>query len=218
LDFVDIALAVTLLILGWALGLLSGPIAEYFGKRRRRKNLAIVLAPEVTLIRSQAEKGISIHEPRLAEIAKNENKPGFLQTMGVPDPDFPTTLHSTFLDEMALLEANLVSLINDLYVTVNRAQHWKEENLKSESDYGSFVASSSGRDLTSFEVNLLQVKAGMSIHYAKVYLKTLYMIRQLADDTLKELGRIAVYSPDRKTIDTFDEPLKVKLGPLPPAT
>lgn len=216
MELLDVGVGAFLVVLGLLLGVVFEPLAEHFRKGRRRRSLAIALSSEITLIRIQAEQGIPMHEESLKNVEKMSKDPRSIPNMAINDPDFPTSLHSALLNEIDLFDAGLQSLTSDLYVSVDRTQHLKQQNLRSDMDFISSMASTSGRLLTDFEVNMLRVKGQSSIHYVKTYVKCLYLIKQLADDTLKELGKIAEYNPNRKVADAFSEPLREEFGPFPP--
>ncbi len=207
-----------MVILGFALGLLGVPVVEYFRNLYRRKKLARVLSAEIRHIHSQAIRRISIHEDTLNNPEKSTEQPGLAQNvasihgMAIADPDFPTELYHTFLSDIGLLDADTISCISDLYVWIESAKNFKIENNRTVSDLTSFVASTSGRTLSDFEVSSLQINGQASIHYVKAYVKCLQTIVQLSDEALKDLGKIAKIEPNRKSVEDFDEPMRATFG------
>ena len=214
----DVVVNSIMVILGFVLGLLGVPIVEYFRNRYRRKKLAMVLSDEIRHIHSQAVQMVPIHEDALRKTEKTTTHPGSPQNvvsidgMAIADRDFPTELYHAFLNDIGLLDADTISCISDLYVWIGSAKNFKIENNKSELDLNSFVASTSGRTLSDFEVISLQIKGQTSIHYAKAYVKCLHTIVQLSNEALNDLGKIARTEPHRRSVDSFDETMRETFG------
>lgn len=215
MESIEYVVSASLIVLAFFLGLFSEPISEYFKRKRRKKNMAIVLASEITIIQSQSADGITLHEGDLKDVEELVRNPINAPNLTINDSDFPTSLHDAFVDDLSLADANLVSLITDLYVAIGRAQNMKERNRESSTDYSSFGASASCREPMGSDLILLQGKGRSSICYAKAYVKYLHTIQQLANETLQELGKIAVYKPTRKVIDAFGETLTEEFGTFP---
>lgn len=137
---------------GFALGFLVKPIVDWFGKRSRRKRLAIILSSEVEAIKASAKRSIEINSPSVEQARKNlQQGPKLLGGIEIADVDFPSKVYEEMLVDIGLFSTDLVILITELYRWVEYAHHHKRENLKIGSDLDSLIKTLSGRSLTEQE-------------------------------------------------------------------
>jgi hypothetical protein len=208
METVDAAVSALLVVLGFVLGLLSEPITDLFKKRRRRKRLATVLSSEVWMNRALAISRIPIQEESLKEIKGTTQHEKLVKAISISDADFPSTVYQASIDDLGLLNGDLVSNLTYFYSLLSQANHFKEENLKAVNDFNAFVSSTSGRPLTSFEVNLLHTLGRTTVHFIKAYLNSLHILVNLANDTLIELNEISPYKPPSRSMVELSETLR----------
>jgi len=199
-------------IVGFALGV---PISTVIRDQLRKRKIALILNSEIHTIRKITEQMIGDRKKDLEKWREQQKNPTTMVNPCVDDTDFPTNMFISFREEIGLFNANLITILSDLYNWISYAQHWRDVSLRHSADFESFLISAKFRPSGPIAADIQSIKdaGGLSIHYAEAYIKCLDTIQRLSDEAIFELNRIKRYNPVRSPIVGFDKPVVTEFPP-----